>query len=72
MNQLYFFSQDDSCHWYIIPVHLRERWNYLHQCAQSNHEDTAEKYNDMINDEFGQYRTGGGIDNIEFYLPEKN
>lgn len=27
MNERYFLSQDQSCHWYIIPVSKREEWS---------------------------------------------
>lgn len=57
----YFFAQDESCHWYMIPVLLRERWERL------NREETDEA-EDIINTEFSQYRTGGGISDIEFII----
>lgn len=59
----YFFIQDESSHWYMIPVDLKKRWNEL--CERCNDED-EDAFN-ILNDEFAQYRTGGGISNIEFY-----
>ncbi len=58
----HFFSQDNDSHWYMIPVEKRTRWNEL--CAKDNGDN--EEINDAINTEFGEYRTGGGIDDIEF------
>lgn len=61
--QTYFFSQDGDCHWYKIPSHLRNRWNLL-----NNGDPDDEDNNDNIENEFGGYRTGGGIGNVEFVL----
>lgn len=71
MKQAFFFTQDDSCHWYMIPVEKRERWNFLNMIAESQNEETSEGANELINDEFGEYRTGGGISDIEFIPTQK-
>lgn len=63
----FFFSQDESSHWYMIPTSLKSRWKELN----SRGEDDDEA-NDLIESEFGQYRTGGGIENISFENPQKN
>ncbi len=60
----YFFSQDSDCHWYMIPSEKRQRWNDLNQ-------EETEENNDAINDEFGEYRTGGDITGIEFIPTNK-
>lgn len=42
----FFFDTDDSSHWYMIPLELRERWKELNR---------AEDW-DTVNNEFEQYR----------------
>ncbi len=61
-SERFFFSQDGDSHWYMIPVSLKERWN------KYSNEDSDEA-EDIINSEFGQFRTGGGISNITFENP---
>lgn len=67
IHQLYFFAQDDSCHWYMIPTQFREEWNKA-DSLQGNNEEAYEKAMDI----FDEFRTDGGIGHIEFYLPENN
>jgi hypothetical protein len=62
--QKYFFSQDQDCHWYMIPVEKRKRWQELMNGSGDDNDDA-------INTEFGDYRTGGGIGNIEFTVEPK-
>jgi hypothetical protein len=50
----------------MIPVEKRERWKQL-----NNGDADDEDNNDAIINEFDQYRTGGGIGHIEFYIDEK-
>lgn len=60
MTTRYFFSQDESSHWYMIPEDKRELWEEL-----NNMEDGWD-------DErwcFDEYRTGGGIEQISFENP---
>jgi len=58
----FFFSQDDSCHWYMIPVERREEWSK----ASDLNLDTDEGYDEWQNGNWEDYRTGGGIGDIEF------
>lgn len=60
--QKYFFAQDDSCHWYMIPAEKRQRWNEVNKMDI----DTDEGYEAF--QEFEDYRTGGGISDIEFLI----
>ena len=61
----YFFAQDDSCHWYMIPVEKRTRWNEVNKMDI----DTDEGYEAW--QEFNDYLTGGGIGDIEFSIDDK-
>lgn len=29
MGKRYFFAQDDSCHWYLVPADRRAEWTEL-------------------------------------------
>lgn len=62
MEQAYFFAQDDSCHWYMIPVEKRELWRSMSDIDI----DSDEGYAAWQEAGFDDYRTGGGIDDIEF------
>jgi hypothetical protein len=66
-NELYFFDQDDSGHWYMIPSDIREKWNKLKTL------DLDENDNYLIWCESGMndYMIGGGISNINF-SPTRN
>ena len=63
--QLYFFSQDQDSHWYMIPADKRKRWNEVNN-LDSDSPDTWKAF-----EEFEQYRTGGGIGHIEFMSDPK-
>lgn len=60
--QKYFFAQDDSCHWYMIPAEKRQRWNEINEMDI----ETDEGYEAW--QELEDYRTGGGISDIEFSI----
>ncbi len=58
--------QDESSHWYLIPSHLSKRFNTLeNKIIESNFD---EDLIDAFESEFGQYRTGGGINNTQLYI----
>jgi hypothetical protein len=57
-KQRFVFVQDQSCHWYMIPVKLKARFEKL-----SEAEDEA------LDEEFEKYLTGGGIGHITFCDP---
>lgn len=48
--------QDDSSHWYCIPVELGDKFDKL-----------LEEDLDKFEEEFNSYRTGGGISHIKLY-----
>lgn len=62
MENTFFFSQDDSGHWYMIPSDKREIWNELSQLDLDEY-DNYQKWQDAG---FEDYMTGGGIGGIEF------
>lgn len=68
----YFFDQDDSCHNYMIPYHLKSTWNDLWYKTSELDEDTEEFENviDKINTEFSQYRIDG-ISSYSFENPKE-
>lgn len=65
-NEEFFLDQDGSSHWYMIPVSLKDRWLEL-----INRGEDDDEANDLVDSEFGKYRTGGGITNIYFTNPRK-
>lgn len=50
----FVFVQDESSHWYLLPLSKLKRFTWL------NEQGTDEAY-DAINREFEKHRTGGGI-----------
>ncbi len=64
INDRFFFDQDESSHWYMIPLSLKSRWLSLN----SQNDDES---NDLVDSEFGEYRTNGGITDISFENPQK-
>lgn len=66
-SERFFFSQDCSCHWYMVPLSLKSEWDRLNTDDDDDY-DTIEEFEKT----FSKYRTGGGISNISFEDPEKN
>ena len=62
MNK-YFFAQDDSCHWYMIPVEKRELWDELNSIDT----ETDHWYDRWCDSGFDSYRVDG-ISHIEFSI----
>lgn len=58
----FFFSQDDSCHWYMIPTERREEWSK----ARDLDLETDEGYEEWQKGNWEDYMTGGGIGDIDF------
>lgn len=61
-NQTFFFDQDESGHWYMIPTGRRELWNKLNNIDT----ETDGWYGQWTQAGFDDFRTGGGISDIEF------
>lgn len=65
----YFFDQDDSSHWYMVPEELQEEWM---EWSDTTYEDQmGEERFESLTDKFDQYRLGGGINHIMFERPEE-
>lgn len=62
MEDRFFFSQDDSCHWYMIPEKWKEEWYKLIEDEECWDKPEWGK--------FEKCRTGGGISNISFTDPK--
>lgn len=72
----YFFDQDESSHWYMIPVRLREewkRWEYLCERYYSECEMMDSEVNEMevLDSIFDKCRLSGGINYITFENPKE-
>lgn len=65
---LYFAGQDDSSHWYVVPVSMREEWRKFRELDWLT-DLTPEQ--DAIADKMEEFRLSGGIGEIEFFLPSK-
>lgn len=50
--------------WYVIPVEMKDEFSRLSELAEE-----SENYDeqDEFNDKFGQYATGGDLNNIQLY-----
>lgn len=63
--------QDESSHWYVIPSEKSERYRSLsNKLYETDFRDV-----DMINqfeEEFGGYRTGGDLNNVQLYIKQEN
>jgi hypothetical protein len=66
----FFFDEDENGHWYCIPTKLRKEWAALVHSIHSA-EMYSEEFDNLcaeFTDTFGEYRLGGGITHIDFYL----
>ena len=64
-----YCTRDDSGHWYVIPDELKDRFSKFMNDISNLDDDTVEYY-DTVNkfeEEFGKYRTGGDLNNIQLY-----
>jgi hypothetical protein len=61
-----YATKDDSGHWYVIPVNMKEEFDKLLEKSTSNKEgwETAET---QFIDTFSQYMTGGDLNNAQLY-----
>jgi hypothetical protein len=53
--------QDDSCHWYVIPAGMLDE--FLKLCEEEN--------DPLFDKTFGQYRTGGDLNNVQLWAEIK-
>ncbi len=69
MNERYFFDQDCSSHWYMIPSNLRKVWD---EFTVNDIDDEDYDKQDAFESIFSGFRLGGGISEYEFLNPIKN
>lgn len=56
----YFLSQDQDCHWYLIPAEFRADWERWTELPPEDDEAwSVPVYAEML---------GGGPDDLEFFL----
>ena len=55
--------QDESSHWYVIPVELKKDFYSLHERACDDDYDAQEEFEEKFN----VYRTGGSLNNIQLW-----
>lgn len=58
--------QDESGHWYLIPNEFVDEFRKLD--AVPEHAPDYEDACDKINDKFGEFRTGGDLNNTQLYI----
>jgi hypothetical protein len=72
-TQRYFFDQDESSHWYMIPEEKRVRWEALNEKADEMEAEGKETFVEDcyadIENEFSEYRLDGGIRYYSFTDP---
>ncbi len=56
-------TQDESSHWYVIPLNIYDEFRQLHEKACDDDYEAQEEFEAK----FGKYRTGGWLNNIQLY-----
>lgn len=62
-DKKYFFGQDQDCHWYMIPLDLKEIWNELSDMEDPSEDDRWQQIEDC--------NVGGCISSIVFTNPKE-
>ena len=61
--QKVYATQDESWHWYVIPFDLHNEFLRIsEELEKTNYEDCSE-----FDEKFGQYLTGGDLNNVQLY-----
>lgn len=55
-----YVTQDDDCHWYVIPFDMKDEFN-------SDLQGLGDENIDEWEDKYGQYMTGGDFNLIQLY-----
>jgi len=63
--------RDDSSHWYVIPLEMKEEFFKLQEKLRSD--DYPNRYDDEDEfiEKFSKYMTGGDLNNIQLYADIK-
>lgn len=67
MIQKVIAVRDESCHWYVIPENLYDRWIELNKLMDGENQTVFEKAEDEFIKMFSKYMTGGDLNNIQLY-----
>ena len=60
--------RDNDSHWYVIPTVKYERWiELVHMVSKASTEEQEQRVYDKFEEEFGKYRTGGDLNNIQLF-----
>lgn len=59
--------QDESSHWYVIPITKYERWLELQNQIDAAGNPWKEQLYMDFEVEFNKYRTGGDLNNIQLF-----
>lgn len=72
MKGPFVFRQDESMHWYRVPAGKADEFDRLMRETREAGRGSDEFYEKVneFEDKFGQYRTGGGPEQVEFYVEE--
>ena len=66
-------TKDESSHWYLIPINKIDRFNertiIIMRLLEADHEAAEDEIN-KFEKEFGLYRTGGDLNNVQLYIKE--
>lgn len=65
--------QDTDGHWYVIPNESLSRFHDLLHIVDNESESLSDLFYDscdMLNEEFGNYRTNGDPNNIQLFIQE--
>lgn len=64
-----YATKDDSGHWYVIPMSLKESFEQDSEAINSLPENSDEWYEsiDAFEAKFGHYRTGGDLNLMQLY-----
>lgn len=72
-----YLRQDNSSHWYLIPEEnlglfdkLNVDWASADGWESIDEWAKFEEISNRINDEFGKYRLGGGVENLRIPMKE--
>lgn len=63
LNKVYC-TEDESGHWYIIPLELKGVFQNYMNALEHDYDDGL---NDNFEKQFSKYKTGGDLNNIQLY-----
>lgn len=70
-NQRFFFDQDDSSHWYMIPAELRDKWRDANEMTYEEFSEESYKAQSEFERLFSEYRLPMHPTNFTFADPQE-